>query len=82
MATFVSGRSLSYLVSKSWKIVLLIRRWIWNEIEIPEQNKLIVAYSYGLPDGTKPLPEPILTYHQRYSVTFTGEQFHKKYSWT
>ena len=29
-----------------------------------------------LPDGTKPLPEPMLTYHQWGSVAFTWEQFH------
>ena len=27
-----------------------------------------------LPDGTKPLPEPMLTYHQRGSVAFFWEQ--------
>ena len=31
-----------------------------------------------LPDGTKPLPEPVLTYYQRCSVAFTWEQFLKK----
>ena len=31
-----------------------------------------------LPDGTKPLPELMLTYHERCSVTFNWEQFHKK----
>ena len=31
-----------------------------------------------LPDGTKPLPEPILIYHQRCSVALTWEQFHLK----
>ena len=34
-----------------------------------------------LSDGTKPLPEPMLTYHQRCSVAFTWEQF-QKCSWT
>ena len=28
-----------------------------------------------LPDGTKPLPEPMLTYHQSGTVTFIGGQF-------
>ena len=32
-----------------------------------------------LPNGTKPLPEPMLTYHQWGSVAFTWEQFH---SWS
>ena len=27
-------------------------------------------------DGTKPLPEPVLTYHQRYSMAFNIEQFY------
>ena len=31
-----------------------------------------------LPDGTKPLPEPMLTYQQRCSVTFKWEEFHMK----
>ena len=33
-----------------------------------------------LPDGTKPLPEPMLTYHQRGSVALSWEQFHRKCS--
>ena len=28
------------------------------------------------------LPEPMLTYHQRLSVVFIWEEFHKKWSWT
>ena len=31
-----------------------------------------------LPDGTKSLPEPMLTNHERCSVAFTKEQFHKR----
>ena len=34
-----------------------------------------------LPDGTKPLPEPMLTCHQRCFGAFTGEQCHEKDSW-
>ena len=35
-------------------------------------------FSNGLvPDGTKPLPEPMMTYHQWGTVTITGGQFHK-----
>ena len=30
-----------------------------------------------LPDGTKPLPKPIMTSHRRCSVAFTREQFHE-----
>ena len=37
------------------------RSWIWVNTD----------------SGTKPSPKPILTYHQRYSVAFTWEQFHK-----
>ena len=33
-----------------------------------------------LPDGTKPLPEPMLTYHQSSPVAFTWGQFHTKCS--
>ena len=33
-------------------------------------------------DGTLPLPEPLLTCHQRYFVCFTAEQYRKKSSWT
>ena len=32
-----------------------------------------------LPDGTKPLPEPTLTYHQEGPVIFIWGQFHKRY---
>ena len=31
-----------------------------------------------VPDGTKPLPEPMLTYHQQGPVAFIWEQFHKE----
>ena len=34
----------------------------------------------GLDDGLW-LPEPMLTYHPRYSVVFTSEKFHNKRSW-
>ena len=32
-----------------------------------------------LPDGTKPLPEPMSTYHQQGWVTFISGQVHKRY---
>ena len=35
-----------------------------------------------MPDGTKPLPEPMLIYHQRCSVAFSWMQFHRRCSWT
>ena len=35
-----------------------------------------------LPNVTKPLPEQILTYQQRCSVTFTWKQFYRKCSWS
>ena len=35
-----------------------------------------------LPDSTKALPEPMLTYHHSCSVAFIWEQLHKKCSWT
>ena len=34
-----------------------------------------------LPPCIQPLPEPMLTYHQRFSVAFTWKQFLEKYSW-
>ena len=43
------------------------------------QSRVNVSSGNGLlPDGTKPLPEPVLTYHQMSSVAFTWEQFHKR----
>ena len=30
------------------------------------------------PDGTKPVPEPMLTYYQWSSVSFTEDQFHRE----
>ena len=42
-------------------------------------NRVNIASGNGLlPDGTKPLPEPILTYHQSCFLAFTWEQFRKK----
>ena len=35
-----------------------------------------------LPDSTYPLFEPMLIYHQRCSMVFIWEQFHRKCSWT
>ena len=35
-----------------------------------------------LPDGTKLLTGPMLTYHEMCFVAFAWEQFHKKYSWS
>ena len=35
-----------------------------------------------LPEGSKPLPKPVLTYHQRCALAFTWEQFYKKSSQT
>ena len=35
--------------------------------------------SSALPDGTKPLPEPVLTYHQHGPVTFIRGQLHKEH---
>ena len=32
-----------------------------------------------LPDGTKPLPEPMFTYHKYGPLTFIWGQFHKRY---
>ena len=43
-------------------------------------NKPVEIGSEKVPDGTKPLPEPMPTYHQRCSVAFTREQFYKKRS--
>ena len=31
-----------------------------------------------LPDGTKPFPKPVFTYHQRYFMAFIWDQFSKK----
>ena len=33
-----------------------------------------------LPGGTKPLPEPLLTYHQWDFVAITKDQFHKNHT--
>ena len=43
MVTFVPNRSFSHLVIR-----------MKFEIEIPTQTELIVSYSYGLSDDTKP----------------------------
>ena len=40
----------------------------------------IISGNGLLPDVSKPLPEPVLTYHQLCSVAIAWEQFHKK--WT
>ena len=42
---------------------------MYNSVNIGPGNGLL------LPDSTKPLPEPMLTYHERCSVAFRWEQF-------
>ena len=42
------------------------------------QNWINIGSGNGLlPDGTKPLPEPMLTYQEWSPVAFTWEPFHK-----
>ena len=48
-----------------------IATWIWVNI---------VSGDGFLPDGTKPLSEPMLTYHQWSFMAFFWRQFHKKWS--
>ena len=47
---------------------------IWWLVNIGSGNGL-------LPEGTKPLTEPVLTYHQGCSVAFTWKESHKKWTW-
>ena len=41
---------------------------------------IIVSGNSLFPDGTKPLHEPVLTYHQRGLGAFTWGYYHRKYS--
>ena len=43
---------------------------------------LTVYLDQHSPDGTKPLPQPIMTCHPRCSVKFISEEFQRKCSWT
>ena len=46
-----------------------------------ELGQVNIGSGNGLvPEATKPLPEPMLTYHWRGFMTFTWEHFHRKYS--
>ena len=52
---------------------------LWSGDTIWQQLKISVNIGSGdglLPDGTKPLPEPMLTYHKYIPVTITWGQFH------
>ena len=54
---------------------------LWPSDVIWRQGSLEVDIGSGnglLPDGTKPLPEPMLTDHQWSPVTFILGQFHKR----
>ena len=59
---------------------------IWSSfIDAIWKHRSGSSFGWGnglLPDGTKPLPEPMLTYHERYSLTITPEKFHKTCSST
>ena len=63
-----------YILHIFW-LMKQINRWclmvtqIW--VNIGSGNGLV-------PDGTKPLPEPMLTNHQHCLVAFTWRQFHRK----
>ena len=48
---------------------------------VASKNMLRIRSGKGLlPDRTKPLPDPLLTYrHQCGAMAFTGEQFHQEY---
>ena len=64
---------ITYAVSCNWLIVSQWRHMatkIW--VNTGSGNGL-------LPDGTKPLPEPMLTYHQQRTATFIWGQVHKRY---
>ena len=52
-----------------WPSNAILQQEIW--VNIGSNNGL-------LPDGTKPLPEPMLTGHQWSPVTFISGQFHKR----
>ena len=59
-----------------WHALLVNLAWwchiaTWNLFNIGSGNSL-------LPDGTNPLPEPMLTYHQQGFVAFTWGQSHWK----
>ena len=43
------------------------------------QQKCESTLAWLIPDSIKPLPEPILTYHQWGQVIITWGQFHKRY---
>ena len=57
------------------KLIVAVRRHTATKTEFN------IGYDNGLlPDGTKPLPARMLTYHCRYSLAFTWEQFHMRCS--
>ena len=69
----------------------LKKRYAWSMISYhkaywcPIVTRICVNIGSGrslLPDSTKPLPEPMLTEHQRCYVVFTWEKLHRKCSWT
>ena len=52
---------------------------MWPSDAVGDMDLVNIGSGNGLlPDGTKPLPEPMLTYHQG-PVTFIWGQFHKNY---
>ena len=60
----------SHHLNQSW---LIISEVLWHSLE-----GIIMRRSGLLPDGTKPSPEPILTYHQWGPVAFIGGHYHEK----
>ena len=52
---------------------------LWPSDAIWRQIWINIGSGNGLvPDGTKPLPEPMLTDHQWSPVTYISGQFHKR----
>ena len=63
-----------------------LKKIIWIQLIVfwwhPIMTEIWVNTGSGndlLPDGTKPLPEPMLTYLKQGPATFIWEQFHKRY---
>ena len=70
MMTNFNVDSKEHYLNPLWPSDAIWRHGFW--VNIGSGNGL-------LPDGTKPLPEPMLTDHQWSPVTFILRQFHKRY---
>ena len=72
--------TLRLCLTNNLPVWLINTLWPSNAIWRHRSGSTLAQVMALLPDGTKPLPEPMLTYHHWRLIAFTWRQFHKECS--